>query len=127
MATAIPGGVILLLQQNTLQTLPASVSCRTTEPFPALPVSRRCRGDRRSRDVRWTVVDGARETVTLDSIPEAKTLRHPEEVDPLYRFACHLEWETNEEPGAGWDLIAAAQSSHEETRLHARALLSGSR
>jgi CRP/FNR family transcriptional regulator, cyclic AMP receptor protein len=54
-------------------------------------------------------------------------MRHPEEVDPLYLFACHLEWETNEEPRAGWELIAAARSSDEATRSHARTLLSGSR
>ena len=38
-----------------------------------------------------------------------------------------MEWERSEEPGAGWELLAAAQSSHSETRSHARALLSSSR
>ena len=52
---------------------------------------------------------------------------HPQEVDPLYLFACHLEWEESEETGAAWELIAAARSSHAETRAHARALIKSSR
>jgi CRP/FNR family transcriptional regulator, cyclic AMP receptor protein len=127
MARAIPGGVIPLLQQNKLQTVPASVSWQPTEPIAPVPRPWRCRGERRNPEIRWTVVDGNRETSFPDSIPVVQTSRHPEEVDPLYLFACHLEWEANEVPGAGWELIAAAQSSHNETRSHARALLSSSR
>jgi len=52
---------------------------------------------------------------------------HPGEIDPLYLFMCGLQWESEEEPSAGWELIAAAQSSHSETRAHARALLASSR
>lgn len=48
-------------------------------------------------------------------------------VDPLYLFACHLEWERRAEPSAGWELISAAQSFHQDTRAHARALLASSR
>jgi CRP/FNR family transcriptional regulator len=51
---------------------------------------------------------------------------HPQEVDPFYLFACHLEWKQREEPSAAWELLAAAQSSHTDTRAHARALLSSS-
>ncbi len=51
---------------------------------------------------------------------------HPQEVDPFYLFACHLEWEQREEPSAAWELLAAARSSHSDTRAHARALLSSS-
>ncbi len=47
-------------------------------------------------------------------------------MDPLYLFACHIAWERNEDPSAGWELIAAAQSSDENTRAHARALLASS-
>ena len=47
----------------------------------------------------------------------------PEEVDPLYLFACHIAWERQEEAHAGWELISAARSSHRDTRAHARALL----
>lgn len=49
------------------------------------------------------------------------------EIDPLYLFACRLEWERQEEPGAAWELLAAAQSLHGDTRAHARALLASSR
>jgi len=114
-----------LLQLNTLQTLPASVSGRTTESVVTSARPRRCRGN--YSEIRWTVVDGAPGNTVPGSVPEVKLTSHPEEVDPLYLFACHLEWEKNEEPEAGWELIAAAQSAHNETRSHARALLSGSR
>lgn len=49
-----------------------------------------------------------------------------DEVDPLYLFARHVEWEKNEDPSAGWELISAARSAHGETRSHALALLAGS-
>ncbi|HTT23549.1 MAG TPA: Crp/Fnr family transcriptional regulator [Candidatus Sulfotelmatobacter sp.] len=114
-----------LLQLNTLQTLPASVSGRTTESVVTGAGPRRCRGNH--SEIRWTVVDGAPGSTVPDSVPEVTLTRHPEEVDPLYLFACHLDWEEREEPGAAWELIAAAQSSHSETRAHARALLSASR
>jgi CRP/FNR family transcriptional regulator, cyclic AMP receptor protein len=51
----------------------------------------------------------------------------PPEVDPFYLFACYIEWEQREDPGAAWELIAAAQSSNSDTRAHARALLASSR
>jgi CRP/FNR family transcriptional regulator len=37
-----------------------------------------------------------------------------------------VEWEQREEPSAAWELIAAAQSSHSDTRAHAHALLANS-
>ena len=51
----------------------------------------------------------------------------PQEIDPFYLFACHIEWERDEDPSAAWELLAAARSSHADTRSHARALLSSSR
>lgn len=48
------------------------------------------------------------------------------EIDPFYLFARHMEWESDEEPSAGWELLAAARSTHEDTRAHARALLASS-
>ena len=50
----------------------------------------------------------------------------PAEIDPLYLLACHIEWEQREEPGAAWELLAAAESSNGDTRAHARALLAAS-
>ena len=60
----------------------------------------------------------------LDLQPSPQT--HPDEFDPLYLFACHLEWQQQEEPSAAWELIAAAKSSNGDTRAHARALLASS-
>ena len=51
----------------------------------------------------------------------------PQEIDPFYLFACRIEWEQEGEPSVAWELLAAAQSSHADTRAHARALLAGSR
>jgi CRP/FNR family transcriptional regulator, cyclic AMP receptor protein len=44
-------------------------------------------------------------------------------IDPFYLFACRVEWERREDTGSAWELIAAAQSPHSDTRAHARALL----
>lgn len=48
-------------------------------------------------------------------------------VDPLYLFARFMDWEQTEEPSAAWEILAATQSSHSETRAHARTLLASSR
>ena len=58
--------------------------------------------------------------------PPPAAQQHPDAVDPLYLFACHIAWERDEDPSAGWELIAAAQSSEDDTRAHARALLASS-
>lgn len=64
------------------------------------------------------------------SLDLAKTTIQPSpnqiEIDPLYLFACQIEWERREEPGAAWELLAAAQSRNANTRAHARSLLAGS-
>jgi CRP/FNR family cyclic AMP-dependent transcriptional regulator len=61
------------------------------------------------------------------TLPQSVPAAHAHEVDPLYLFARHVEWERQEEPSAAWELIAAANSSNGETRAQARALLSSSR
>jgi CRP/FNR family transcriptional regulator, cyclic AMP receptor protein len=48
-------------------------------------------------------------------------------MDELYLFACFVEWERREDPGAAWELIAATESASSDTQAHARALLSCSR
>lgn len=63
--------------------------------------------------------------VTLS--PPLAAQQHPDAIDPLYLFACHITWERDEDPSAGWELISAAQSCNEDTRAHARALLASSR
>ncbi len=67
---------------------------------------------------------GFRNALRPDVQPSPQT--HPQEIDPFYLFACHLQWEQREDPGAAWELLAAAQSSHGDTRAHARALLASS-
>jgi len=61
----------------------------------------------------------------LSDSPASQT--GPHEIDPFYLFACFLEWEQREDAGAAWELIAATQSAHGDTRAHALALLAGSR
>ena len=58
--------------------------------------------------------------------PPPAAQQHPDAMDPLYLFACHIAWERDEDPIAGWELIAAAQSTDDDTRAHARALLASS-
>jgi CRP/FNR family transcriptional regulator, cyclic AMP receptor protein len=47
----------------------------------------------------------------------------PEEIDPLYLFACLVEWEQRADPSAAWEVISAARHSHQDTQAHARSLL----
>jgi len=61
-----------------------------------------------------------------EALPQAVSGPGLQEIDPLYLFACHVQWEKREEPSPAWELIAAAQSSHADTRAHARALLASS-
>jgi CRP/FNR family cyclic AMP-dependent transcriptional regulator len=60
------------------------------------------------------------------ALPQIVSASAAPEIDPLYLFACHVLWENAEEPSSAWELIAAAQSSHGDTRAHARALLASS-
>ena len=49
------------------------------------------------------------------------------EVDPLFLLACHVEWERRADTSSAWEVVSAANSSHEDTRTHARSLLAHSR
>lgn len=108
-----------MLQLSAPQTLTPSVSSRSIEPVFTVPRAR--------PEIRWTIVEDARQAASPLTAPEPKPQAQPQEIDALYLFACHMEWERSEEPNAGWELLVAAQSSHSETRSHARALLSSSR
>jgi CRP/FNR family transcriptional regulator, cyclic AMP receptor protein len=61
-----------------------------------------------------------------EEVCAAGTQAASREFDPLYLFACQIEWEQREDPSAAWELISAVQSSNGDTRAHARALLSAS-
>jgi CRP/FNR family transcriptional regulator len=47
----------------------------------------------------------------------------PQETDPFYLFARHVEWTRTFDPSSAWEIISAANSSHQDTRAHALALL----
>jgi CRP/FNR family transcriptional regulator len=53
----------------------------------------------------------------------AKPSISPEEIDPFYLFARHVEWTRTSDPSSAWEIISAANSSHQDTRAHALALL----
>ncbi len=46
-----------------------------------------------------------------------------DEIDPLYLFACQVEWERRGDPGAAWEVISGSRSSNQDTRAHSRSLL----
>jgi CRP/FNR family transcriptional regulator len=58
---------------------------------------------------------------------EAVAATQANAVDPFYLFACQVEWERRADPASAWELLAAANGNHEDTRAHARALLASSR
>lgn len=112
------------------QTLATSVASRSVETSFAALRSRRCRT--LSECLNHSAESAGQTLAYLPGLPVGRELSKPEsapspaEIDPLYLFACHMEWERSEDLSAGWELIAAAQSSEGETRAHARALLSKS-
>jgi CRP/FNR family cyclic AMP-dependent transcriptional regulator len=122
-----------VLATNKCETLSSNASGRFLETVAAPLIKPRGLGDHSSLATGWSTsridqpLPGKTGTGNLDSPdlqPSPQT--HPQEVDPFYLFACHLEWKQREEPSAAWELIAAAQSSHGDTRAHARALLASS-
>jgi CRP/FNR family cyclic AMP-dependent transcriptional regulator len=94
-----------------------SARCRQSVEYPNLPAG-------------WSIVRSAgasRPAPTASELVQIKPCASPQEIDPLYLLACQIEWERREEPTAAWELISAAQSSHADTRAHARELLAASR
>jgi CRP/FNR family transcriptional regulator, cyclic AMP receptor protein len=121
-----------LLLANRCQSATSGIARRMADPSaaPPMPLRRRQWDDNSSFARGWGIsaTNGPPTAlaesglVSISSPPST----HPEAIDPFYLFACHVEWERREEPSAAWDLIAAAQSSHGDTRAHARALLATS-
>jgi hypothetical protein len=52
---------------------------------------------------------GARPAPRSDLAPSEA---NSEARDPLYLFACQVEWERRADPSATWEVISAARSSH---------------
>ena len=119
-----------MLPLKKFQALVPSIPGRSVDLQVPATRTWRCRtlGDSSPAGSGWKIDPLEVSSVTSPEVqPDLALGLNPDEVDPLYLFACHIEWEHSEEPSAGWELISAAQSSHSETRAHARALLSCSR
>lgn len=58
--------------------------------------------------------------------PQMTPAALPQQPDLLYLFACYVEWERHEDPGAAWELIQAAENAHGDGRAYARVLLASS-
>lgn len=115
-----------MLSVQKHQTLPTNNVSRNAEGVVA-PRLWRCRKLSDPPRVQSEAASqGLTDTPTPRSETNARPGGDPEAVDPFYLFARYLEWEQREDPGAGWDLISAAQSSDVDTRAHARALLTTS-
>jgi CRP/FNR family transcriptional regulator, cyclic AMP receptor protein len=118
---------------NRYPMLNSNASRNLLEAFSSPPKLNGCAGDYSALSAGWvsspgdfTLPGGSNLENPQSRDLQPSTSPHPQEIDPFYLFACHLEWEQREEPGAAWELLAAAQSSHSDTRAHARALLSSS-
>ncbi len=109
-----------------------AVPRRVASPHESFPIALRVfPSDHADLQAGWSaeLPPACAESVAEVSSPRlsAACCEQPEEVDPFYLFACYMQWEQEEEPVAGWELLAAAQSRHADTRAHARALLAKSR
>jgi len=113
--------VVLLANMCTAVKLPLAVPAPRSTP---LSLNRPCR----SADHSHTT--GAHTANSQSGLPSPFDVpldaAQPQAIDPLYLFACKLQWERQEEPSAAWELLAAAQSSDSDTRAQARALLASS-
>jgi CRP/FNR family transcriptional regulator, cyclic AMP receptor protein len=82
------------------------------------------RGGSLIREEAWAEVPEVADAGILEPWRDPSLSQNdPEATDPLYLFACQLEWERHADPSAAWEVISAARSSHADTRAHARALL----
>ena len=88
------------------------------------PVHSAAKTDSAALPVGWSDL---RCTVTTSAIdPHTDPGISPDAADPLYLFACHVEWQLRAEPTAAWELITASRSSCGDTRAQARAFLARS-
>ncbi|HEV2401846.1 MAG TPA: Crp/Fnr family transcriptional regulator [Candidatus Sulfotelmatobacter sp.] len=115
-------------QLKKVTTLGSSIPVRSDDP-PIFGRTRRCRALENINPHAGQRIPPAPALADLTNafVPLQNLNRAVDEIDPLYLFATYVEWERSEEPSAAWELIAAARSSHCDTRAHARALLSSAR
>lgn len=120
---------MLSVQKQQMQR--TAVSSRSIEGSAALARAWRCRSSavvsvasQLSRESGAQVLPSILPTSNRNLAPQDAQAG---EIDSLYLFASYVEWEERENPSAGWELIAAAQSANSNVRAHARALLASSR
>ena len=119
-----------MLQPKKIASLALGLPIRISPAFPLSARAWRCRnsGDNPGRWNTQPEPSALPRRISEDApLPEAATDRARQEIDPLYLFGCHIEWERREDGTAGWELLTAANSANSDTRAHARALLSNSR
>lgn len=90
------------------------------EPNSPAPVCSASKADGARLPVGWSSLQHNSPAPAIDLQTAVETTEAP---DALYLFACHVEWQVRGEPTAAWELIAAARSSHTDTRAYARAFL----
>ncbi|MGA3348794.1 MAG: Crp/Fnr family transcriptional regulator [Candidatus Sulfotelmatobacter sp.] len=81
------------------------------------------RGPLGPAELATSASDGCAANSACEPRLELRLTPAAEEIDPLYLFACQVEWEQRSDPSAGWEVISAGRSAHQDTRAHARALL----
>jgi CRP/FNR family transcriptional regulator, cyclic AMP receptor protein len=117
--------VLLTNKYQRMSPCPAGPFLEKALPVPSPYVRDHDVCDHANPTTRWRAARTKPPARDPDLQPAPST--HPQEVDFLYLFARHIEWLQHEEPSAAWDILAAAQSLHGDTRAHARALLASSR
>ncbi len=58
--------------------------------------------------------------------PDLALTKVKPEIDPLYLFACQMDWERSADPTAAWEVISASRSPQPDTRAQALFLLARS-
>jgi len=114
-------------QNQTLRKIVSAPMVETVEPIRPWHCRAYPAGKARSGRFSYAILGSSVSTAHFfNSHERPAPVQQASETDPLYLFACHIEWERKEEPSAAWELLSAAQSSNPETRAHARALLTAS-
>lgn len=105
---------------NLVRLLPA---VRTLAKPPEISKADNWRGRNHGLTSAWPPILSQLAAAPAQRRDQVLSEANPEEIDPLYLFACQLEWEQNADPSAAWEVISAARGSNVGTRAHARALL----
>lgn len=105
---------------NLVRLLPA---VRTLAKPPEISKADNWRGRNHGLTSAWPPIPSQLAAAPAQRRDQVLSEANPEEIDPLYLFACQLEWEQNADPSAAWEVISAARGKDTGTRAHARFLL----